>query len=390
MNKLNRLAGFVALSLTTTAALSARAAVDDLKIGIIAPMSGPAAPWGVAMATGGKILAEQYNAQGGLDVGGKKYHVLVIPYDDHYKAADAVSAYRRLVDEDGVKYIVIAAGTSTMAIRQLMQDDKVVGMTSGFVTEEIGPDAPFMYRMWGVPADYYPGMYSWLAGYSKVRRVVCLNPNDEMGRGMSDLSVAMLKKNGFDVLSSQTYERSTQDFVPLLTKILGTKPEMLDIGTTAPAQAALIVRQARELGFKGTVFSPGLSVLNEIVKGAGAQNAEGSLGQVSVDPENESYKKFAAEYKKMVGQEPNEALAPYSNGIMILIHAIQMSGAVGDTSKFEDGWKKAFPMKSIQGDEIIMDPNAMSKYGTDHQAVQYRYVGLAHDGHVVVVGKFLY
>jgi branched-chain amino acid transport system substrate-binding protein len=363
---------------------------DDLKIGIIAPMSGPGAPWGVAMATGGKILAEQFNAQGGLDVGGNKYHLVIIPYDDHYKAADAVAAYHRLVDEDGVKYIVIAAGTSTMAIRQLMQDDKIIGMTAGFVTDEIGADAPFMYRMWGVPSDYYPGMYAWLAGYTHDRRVVCLNPNDEMGRGMSDLSVSILKKNGFEVLSSDTYERSTQDFVPLLTKVLGNKPDMLDIGTTAPAQAALIVRQARELGFKGAVFSPGLSVLNEIIKGAGKQNAEGSLGQLSVDPENDAYKKFAGEFQKLIGQEPNEALAPYSNGILILIHAIQMSGAVNDTSKFEDGWKRAFPMKSITGDDIALDPNAMAKYGTDHQAVQYRYVGLARSGEAVVVGKFLY
>jgi branched-chain amino acid transport system substrate-binding protein len=146
MRKLTRLAGSIALGLTAFAALGAHA--EDLKIGIIAPMTGPAAPWGIAMATGGKILAEQYNAQGGLEVGGKKYHLVVVAHDDHYKAADAVSAYRRLVDEDGVKYVVIAAGISTMAVRQLMQDDKVIGMTSGFVTEEIGPDAPYMYRMW--------------------------------------------------------------------------------------------------------------------------------------------------------------------------------------------------------------------------------------------------
>jgi branched-chain amino acid transport system substrate-binding protein len=385
---IRKFAPTVATGLGLYGSMLASARADDLKIGIIAPMSGPAAQWGIAMATGGKILAGQYNAQGGLDVGGKKYQVVVIPYDDHYKAADAVSAYDRLVNEDGVKYIVIAAGTSTMALRQRMQDDKIVGMTSGFETAEIGPDAPYMYRMWGVPSDFYPGMYGWLADYTKSRRVVCLNPNDEMGRGMSELSVSILKKNGFDVLSSETYERSMRDFVPLLTKLLSDKPDILDIGTTAPAQAALIVRQAHELGFNGTVFSPGLSVLRELAKGAGAANAEGAIGQLSVDPANEPYEAFAAQYEKIVGQEPNEALAPYSNGINILLHAIQMSGVVGDTAKFESGWKKAFPMKAIDGDEIILDPNAMHKYGTDHQAAQYRYIGLIKSGREVVVGKF--
>ena len=106
---------------------------------------------------------------------------------------------------------------------------------------------------------------------------------------------------------------------------------------------------------------------------------------VYVDPKNESYKKFAAEYTKRVGQEPNESLAPYSDGVNVLIRSIAASGDANDTSKFEEGFKKAMPMKSIQGETLIVDGGM--KYGIDHQVLATRLVGQIKNGQLEIVGK---
>ncbi len=74
---------------------------------------------------------------------------------------------------------------------------------------------------------------------------------------------------------------------------------------------------------------------------------------------------FAAEYRKAIGQEPNEVLAPYADGVNVLIHSVRMSGAVNDTSKFEAGFGKALPMDSIQGETMTI--GGKEKYGVDHQ-----------------------
>ena len=148
---------------------------------------------------------------------------------------------------------------------------------------------------------------------------------------------------------------------------------------------ARLIRQARELGYRGKFFIPGSSAWREIVEGAGSAAAEGVLNMVYVDPANEAYKSFAAKYKQAVGQEPNESLAPYSDGVNILIRSVQMSGTAGDTSKFDAGFRKAMPVKSIQGDMLTIGGGMA--HGIDNQVAAVRYVGVIKDGKLQVVGK---
>ena len=375
-------AGLVALAGLMTTGLSA---AQTLKIGIIAPLTGPAAPWGLAMAEGAKILAKDYNAKGGLQIGGKTYQVEIVAYDDKYKAQDSIAAYQRLVNRDGVKHIAIAAGVSTLAIKPNIENDKVVVMTAGYLANLLDPNAKHMYRMWGIPADYYPAIYKWLKDSTKERSVVVLGPDDESQREMVALSNKLLKEHGYNVLSTEMYDKGLKDFLPLLTKALALKPEVIDLGGTAPATAAVIVRQAREFGYKGLFFIPGSSAWREIVDGAGAAAAEGVLNMVYVDPSNENYKRFAAEFHKVVGQEPNESMAPYTDGVNVLIQSIVKSGSVEDTSLFEAGFRKALPMKSMQGDTLTVGGGMA--HGIDHQVAAFRYIGAIRKGQLQIIGK---
>jgi len=375
----------IALSAALLSGAAFAQAQQTLKIGIIAPLTGPAAPWGLAMAEGAKVLANDYNAKGGLSIGGKTYKVEIVAYDDKYKAQDAVSAYQRLVNRDGVKHIAIAAGVSTLAIKPNIENDKVVVMTAGYLANLLDPNAKYMYRMWGIPADYYPGIYRWLKDNTKERRVVILGPDDESQREMVALSNKLLKEHGYNVLSTEMYDKGLKDFLPLLTRVLATKPDMIDLGGTAPATAAVLVRQAREFGYKGQFFIPGSSAWREIMDGAGAAASEGVLNMVYVDPTNDNYKRFAAEFRKAVGQEPNESMAPYTDGVNVLIQSIVKSGSVEDTSQFEAGFRKAFPMKSMQGDNLTIGGGMA--HGIDHQVAAFRYIGAIRGGQLKIIGK---
>jgi branched-chain amino acid transport system substrate-binding protein len=115
-------------------------AVADLpkiKIGIIAPLTGPGAPWGQSAAGGVKIIAAQTNAAGGLDVGGVKYAVEITTYDDRFKAADTVTAFNRLVNQDQAKFIFVMTSTGTMAVRDAVESDHVITLTSSMSSKVI-------------------------------------------------------------------------------------------------------------------------------------------------------------------------------------------------------------------------------------------------------------
>ena len=57
-------------------------AQETLKIGAHVTLSGPGAAWGQAMKNAAELAADRVNAAGGLDVGGKKYKVAIVAYDD--------------------------------------------------------------------------------------------------------------------------------------------------------------------------------------------------------------------------------------------------------------------------------------------------------------------
>jgi branched-chain amino acid transport system substrate-binding protein len=356
-----------------------------VKIGVIAALTGGAAPWGMAAAEGAKIAAAEVNAKGGLDVGGKKHKVEVIAYDDQYKAADAVGAYNRLVRQDGAKYVVIMSSAGALALKQNLEDDKIIGLTSSYSSKAIDANTKYMFRLFSVSSDYLPSMVSWMKANYKERRVFMLNPNDETGWDQSQLSERLLKDNGFNVIGKDLFERTVKDFQPIFTKIVAMKPELIDLGSTPPSTAGLMMRQARELGYKGLFMKSGGAGPKDIVAGAGKEAAEGMVSVLYADPANEGYKRIAAEYKKSIGQDPNEIIVSFYDATSVLLQAIQKAGDARDTAKVAASFGKVMPMKSAQGDMLTLGGKASS--GVDQQIMSTMYIGVIKNGEPVVVGK---
>lgn len=368
-----------------SASLLSAVHAQTLKIGVIAPLTGGGAPWGMAAAEAPKILAAEINAKGGLDVGGKKYRVEVIAYDDQYKAADSVAAYNRLVNQDGVRFMIVHTSPAAMALKQNVEDDKVIALTAAATPKAFDANTKYMFRVVSAPSDYVQSLIPWIKEHYKGSRIALLNPNDETGWDQAQLSEKVYKKTGFEVLGNDLYERAQKDFQPLFTKIIGMKPDVIDLGSTPPATAGLMIRQARELGYKGLFIKTGGAGPKEIVAGAGAVASEGMLSMLYIDPANEGYRRIAADYKKSVGQEPNEMLGPLYDGVAVLLQAIQKAGDVRDTAKVAAAFSKALPMKSVQGDMLTL--GGKSTIGADQQVMSVTYVGEIKNGQPVVVGK---
>jgi branched-chain amino acid transport system substrate-binding protein len=332
-------------------------AQQTVKMGIIAPLTGPGASWGIAMAEAARMRAAEVNANGGIDQGGKKALVEIIAYDDQYKAAEALAAYNRLVTRDGVKNIIVLVSASMMALKQIAEDDKVIILTGAFASKAIDEKTKYTTRFTSVPVHYMPGFAAWMRANLTERRIAAINPNDETGWEQKEVTTKAFKEAGLDVIASELFERSLKDFQPLLTKLLAQKIEILDVGTTSPATAGLVVRQARELGYKGRIIKTGGPGWQDILDGAGSkENVEGMIGMGYADTDSTGYQRIAAEYKKKVGQEANLMLAPYYDTAGLLLAAMEKSGDANDTAKVAAALPNTLPFKSIQGGVLTYSP----------------------------------
>jgi branched-chain amino acid transport system substrate-binding protein len=370
----------------TFAAASAQTPTQTLKIGVIAPLTGAGAPWGIAAEQGAKILAADINAKGGLDVGGTKYKIDVIAYDDQYKAADAVAAYTRLTSQDGVKHIIILGSPQAVALKQKVEDDKVVAFTTAASAKALDTSSRHMFRAINTPAEYVPPFIKWMKANMTERKVAVINPNDETGWPQTELAVKLFKENGFEVVSSELFERSMKDFQPLLTKVLATKPEIIELSGIAPASTGLIVRQARELGYKGKFSKNSGPAPQEIVDTAGKDASEGFIALLYANPGTDGYKHLASTYKAAVGQEPNQLLVTFYDAASVMLAATAKAGTVSDTAKIVAAVPQVMPMDSVQGAKLKLGGKEL--YGSDQQVVTVGYVGILKNGVPVVVGQF--
>lgn len=366
--------------------LSAHAqTAETIKVGVISALTGPGAPWGIAAAEGARIAAEEANANGGIGLGGKKARVEVIAYDDQYRTADAVAAFNRLVNQDQVKFVIILSSAATMALREPVLDNKVIGLSSAYTRKALDKANPYMLRIYSTPHEYVPSMIDWLkANHPGAKRVAIVNPNDETGWDQTELGERVFKEKGFEVVGKELYERSLRDFQPMLTKLIGLKPDVLELGGTPPATAGLIVRQARELGYAGLIFKTGGAGPRDIVAAAGAQAAEGVINMLYADPANEGYKRIAAAYQRRTGHVPNEILVSYYDGAKALLRAIETAGTT-DTTKVLAAFPKALPMPSVQGDTLTLGGKEV--YGADLQIETVNYIGVIRNGEPVALGR---
>jgi branched-chain amino acid transport system substrate-binding protein len=357
-------------------------AEDILKIGAIVPLSGAGAAWGQALLYGAQLAAEDLNANGGLEVAGKKYKLQVIPYDDKYQANEAVTAATRLVSDEKVQYIIGPLGApSLLAIQPFTERNKVILLTAGFAPKAFGADKPFTFRPNLSTMETAGPQIDWLVKARHVKKVGALFPNDETGQQIArDLDVAY-SAAGAQLAVKEFFDRQRVDMVPLLTRVMATGVDAIDLNGNSPATAGLIVRQARELGFKGVILRSGGPATPEIVAVAGKQSTDGILVNSPIDPANAAVAAYSARYMKTYGKQMNGFSPSFYDGTHMLFMAMQRAGTVTDTDKVRVALQSIKDYKGILG---TLNWTGKKVYGIDHQVDAPFYISELKDGLEVV------
>lgn len=371
----------LAVAMMSSAALAQQ---PTIKIGSVLALTGAGAAIATSAQEGIRYAVDQANAAGGLDVNGTKYKLEYISYDDQLKPAEAVSAYSRLVERDKVKYIFTMISASHLALKSKIEEDDVFVMTSAVSDKAIEADTKHVVRIQTLVKDYMPPLVAWMRKNMKGDKIVRIYPNDESGRLFEKLTDESMQKVGFKA-STEFVERQAKDFAPVLTKILANPPDLIDMGPTSPATSALIVRQARELGYKGQFVLLGGSGHREILEAVGKQGAEGLVHLLFADPTNKEYQALADYYQKKYNAPPNELIVNFYDGAAIMLKAIQAGKSPDEPQKARAAMPSLFPFKSLQGQTLTYGGKA--SIGADAQVFSTNYIAIMKDGVSVVVGE---
>jgi branched-chain amino acid transport system substrate-binding protein len=321
-------------------------AQEVLKIGVNGVMSGEAASWGLVNKYCAETTADIYNAKGGVDIGGKKYRLQIVALDDKNDPKISVTNAEKLTS-DGVKYIIGPnIDTTALAVKPVMERAKAMNFPYAFAKELY--KAPASASVLGMVASYQVGpiMYDYLKAKKGVKSIAFLARNESDAKNQQSEGVEAAKKLGLNVVAgSDSYEPGTKDFMPVMTKIIKTKPDAIVLSGVAPADAPLLNKAARDLGFKGTISTETAQDSKILAQVAGAKaNGFMSVGGASTpEIQSDAMKEFAAAYKKRVGEWNDEAGTKVYALELILAVLKKNPKALNDVEEF----KKEMPTFSM-------------------------------------------
>jgi len=219
------------------------------------PLSTSAAVYGINDVLGTKYAVDDINAMGGLVIDGVRYKVAYQAIDNKYDATTAASIAQQIVLANNGKFAHIVGTAPTIACEDFFAQNNVFVMQSALGSPLVaGSKWPLQFGFNIQPVDFGPSVYyPWVVSNLGVKTVAMANPDSDNGRVFSSAVRNALQQYSIPVtlLTNEFYTPGTQDFSPLINKMLSLNPDMIDLAGSAPGDTALFVKQVREKGFKG-------------------------------------------------------------------------------------------------------------------------------------------
>ncbi|MCA0239270.1 MAG: ABC transporter substrate-binding protein [Proteobacteria bacterium] len=277
----------------------------EIKIGMTAPLSGPASAYGVACPVTQGFFA-MINDQGGIN--GRKLKLLC--EDDGFSPPKAVEQTRKLVESDEVLMIYNTLGTSVnTAILRYLTAKKVPHVLANTAASKFNEPKEYPGTTTSLPS--YVAEARIFADYIQKNlpnaKVGILYQNDDYGRDYLSGLKAGLGANAAKLLvAEQSYELSDPTVDSQVLALKSKNVDVVVLGALAK-HATQAIRKIGELGWKPQLFlSWSSSSIPTVLNVAGADFATGLLTTQVIkdagdprwagDKVTADYKAFMAKY----------------------------------------------------------------------------------------------
>jgi branched-chain amino acid transport system substrate-binding protein len=304
----------------------------QLEIGILFPLSGDAASYGVKGRNGIQLAVDNLNRT--MECGRK---IGAVFEDSAAQPVTGLSAFQKLSSVDAVPAVVgDIVSAVTLAVAPAANRSKTVLLSPTSSAPNITQAGPYVYRIW--PSDLAEGRaiaeYAVSRGYT---RAAILYMNNDYGVAIQDIFSSVFSKDGRKVVLAQSYLQTDQDFRSALSKIKTENPDVLYVAGYY-ADSATIVRQAYDL--KLTIPILGTTAIEDPqflhLAGAAAEGIVYPLATGFDATSSDSHVvAFVNEFQKRFGQTPGwvEAQAYDAIGVLCKAASSMMGQVTGERLK---------------------------------------------------------
>jgi branched-chain amino acid transport system substrate-binding protein len=308
-------------------------AADDIKVGMLYPLTGIYAAPGRDSVEGATLAFEEAGSQ----IGGHK--VVLIAEDDEAAPNVALAKAKKLVERDRVQVLMgVIWSPNAMALRGYVHEQKVPFVTDTAVrpiTQEAG--SPYIFRTVFSSGQLTHPFGTYACGKLGYRKVVVIAFDSVFGREEADYFETGCKLSGGAVPEKIYAPVETADFAPYFARIQQANPDAV-LGIWAGAAALRFLKQYSDFGLKQKypLLAFG-SVTDESFLPTAGASAQGVVSYFHYSPAIDSAenKRFLEAYRKRFGREVSWAASnAYITGRAIVEAAKVVNGDLSDTGRF--------------------------------------------------------
>ena len=319
-----------------------------IKVGVIGPMTGGAAVYGMAVARGAQIAANEINDANGpirieLDI-----------QDDEHDPEKAINAYNVLKD-NGVQMILGTVTTAPcLAVSVKGNEDRMFMLTPSASAADVTANKNQTFQVCFTDPGQGRAAANMIAEKELGTQVgVIYNNADVFSTGIYQAFAAQAAEIGLEIVAASTF--ASDDNADFSVQIAACKNAGADL-VFLPiyyTPASLILAQSDAVDYAPVFF--GVDGMDGILtlEGFDTDLAEGVmlLTPFAASSEDEKTQNFVTEYVIAYGEEPNQFAADAYDGIMALVAACEQAGITSETT-YQEACEKliaVFPELHIDG-----------------------------------------
>ena len=332
---------------------------DTIKIAIVAPFSGPAAPNGQMDFLYFQWIAHAVNKKGGIFVDGKKKLIEIIKADNMMNPANTKKVCERVILQDKAHFLISGHGSHLVKIvNQLAKQYNVISVVSSANSDELMDATNFNRNSFMLTMSVSQVGRAFAYYYGQVRKkekkfyIICQDYS--FGRGLADSFKKGLKEYYPDaeIVGEDYHKLFLTDYAPFLTKIKAANAEVIFTGDWLP-DAGNLFKQARQMGVMlpfANVYMTDPVMLSEV----GIDKTEGLVNLTQFGRENpifrtkeeiryyqmyqEAWKKWKTPYNTILYQVPTGDFGMYQGQMSWLLSVIARAKST-DPEKIIKVWE---------------------------------------------------
>ncbi len=323
---------FLLVALGTILSLEAcsSGANPELKIGLIAPLTGEyAETTGQPAVDAAQLAVDEINEAGGLEVAGKQYTIVLLAEDNGGTPETAVAAAQKLINQEGVIAIVGPMFSSNaIPVADVAEKARIPMISPTSTNPQTTLGKQFAFRATFI--DNFQGLAMARFTLNELgiqKAAVLYDVASAYNQGLAEAYREAFEAAGGQIVAFESYTTDqNQDFETQLTRIQASDAEALFLPNYTD-DVLLQGQQARELGFEDT-FLGSDAWEGERLSGQAAFENSFFSGHFCRDESIAKIHEFSTRYEEKYGREPNGLIALSYDSMGLLFAAMQSQGAV--------------------------------------------------------------